>query len=228
MDVTSNLLKINKLISEYEKKYQKSPHSVQLVCASKGQPILKMLEAAKAGQHAFGENYVQEALKKMEELRDYPIEWHFIGPIQSNKAQKIATHFSWVQTIDDQRIALRLNDLRLPPLPPLNVLIQVNISEEATKSGAKPADVLALARYIKSLPNLNFRGLMAIPAPQHSLTDQRRECHKLFLLSQSLRDQGVDIDILSIGMSDDFEAAIAEGSTMIRIGSALLGSRLYG
>lgn len=226
MEVINNLLKINKLILEYENKYQKKPHSVQLVCASKGQSILKMLEAAKAGQRVFGENYVQEAMKKMEELRDYPIEWHFIGPIQSNKAPKIASHFSWVQTIDDQRIARRLSELRSPELPPLNCLIQVNISEEATKSGAKPADVLALARYIQTLPHLRFRGLMAIPAPHHALVDQRRECHKLFLLWQSLRDQGLDVDTLSMGMSEDFEAAIAEGATMIRIGSALLGKRL--
>lgn len=224
-EVSGNILKIKTLISEFEKKYHRAPDSVKLLCASKGQSILKMLEAVKAGQRCFGENYVQEALKKMTELQGHDIEWHFIGPIQSNKIPKVASHFHWVETIDDKHVADRLNAHRPKTMTPINCLIQVNISEEPTKSGVKTQEVSALAEHILSLPQLKLRGLMSIPGRHMTQADQRRECHKLYALWQSLRDKGFDLDTLSMGMSEDFEAAIAEGSTEVRIGTAILGTR---
>jgi pyridoxal phosphate enzyme (YggS family) len=224
-EISNNLLKIKTLISGFEKKYHRPPDSVKLLCASKGQSILKMMEAVRAGQRCFGENYVQEALKKMIELQGQDIEWHLIGPIQSNKIPKVAAHFHWVETVDDKHTAERLNAHRPTTMTPLNCLIQVNISDESTKSGAKQQEVIALAEHIASLPQLKLRGLMAIPALHKTQSDQRRECHKLHALWQSLRDKGFSIDTLSMGMSDDFEAAIAEGSTEVRIGTAILGAR---
>lgn len=223
-NIESNVIKIKELISTFEEKYHRPLKSVQLLCASKGQPIDKMREAIKAGLHTFGENYLQEALEKMQALQQEKIEWHFIGKIQHNKANKIANAFNWVQTIDTIEIAKRLNDAREGDIP-LNCLIQVNISRESSKSGVAPENVLSLAKTVQLLPNLRLRGLMAIPAPQTSMTLQREACHQLLLLWENLKMQGLDIDTLSVGMSSDFEAAIAEGSTMVRIGSALLGER---
>lgn len=223
--IEANLLKIKNLINEYEIKYDRPLHSVQLLGATKGQPLEKLKAVASLGLRTFGENYVQEAMEKMVSLTDYSLDWHFIGPIQSNKTGKIAAHFNWVQTLDDASIARRLQEMRPTHLPPLQCLIQVNISNETTKSGVTSEALFALADYCMTLPRLSLRGLMAIPAPQKKLDEQRREFHKLFLLWQSLKDRGFNLDTLSMGMSDDFEAAIAEGSTLVRIGSSLFGPR---
>lgn len=224
-DIAKNLSQIKNLIAQFEQKYARSPHSVSLLAASKGQSVEKIALAFAAGQRLFGENYLQEALKKMESLTGKNIEWHFIGPLQSNKTKKIAEHFSWVHSVDDMKNAKRLNDQRPDSLPRLNVCIEVNVNEETSKSGCRISDVARLAAYCQTLPRLALRGLMAIPAPQHDFTAQREEFHQLFLCWQQLRAEGVALDTLSMGMSDDFEAAIAEGATFIRIGTAIFGPR---
>lgn len=224
--VTSNLLAIRTLLAEYEKKYGREKNAVSLLAVSKGQPLEKIEAAYAAGQRLFGESYVQEALPKIAALSALSIEWHFIGPIQSNKTRKIAEHFAWVHSVADIKTAKRLNDQRPAHLSPLNICIEVNISHEATKSGVTPEAVLALANDCLSLPRLRLRGLMAIPAPQSTLVEQRQELHRLFLLWQQLRDEAkLSLDTLSMGMSDDLEAAIAEGSTLVRVGRAIFGQR---
>lgn len=185
-----------------------------------------MAETFKAGQNCFGENYLQEALPKMIALSNKSIEWHFIGSIQSNKTRNIAGHFAWVHSVDDMKIARRLNDQRPRHLPPLNICIEINVSHEATKSGIDFDKALALAQYCLTLPRLKLRGLMTIPAPMKNFNEQRNEFHKLFLLYQSLRGKGFTLDTLSMGMSGDFEAAIAEGSTLVRIGAGIFGERV--
>lgn len=224
--IEQNLSTIKTLISAYEKKYHRPPNSVRLVAASKTQPSEKIEFAYHAGQHAFGENYLQEALPKIAALSHLDIEWHFIGPIQSNKTKKIAEHFAWVHSIDDIKIAKRLNDQRPAHLPPLNICIEVNVSDEKTKSGVGMNDVMSLVTACGTLPKLKLRGLMAIPAIHHDFLEQRKEFHKLFTLYESLNTKGFSLDTLSMGMSDDFEAAIAEGATIIRIGTAIFGSRV--
>jgi pyridoxal phosphate enzyme (YggS family) len=223
--IKNNLATLKKLISEYEEKYHRKTDSVRLLAVSKGQTIEKMTEAFEAGQLCFGENYLQEALEKMAGLSDKAIEWHFIGPIQSNKTRKIAEHFSWVHSVDSLKIAKRLNDQRPSHLPPLNICIEVNVSEESTKSGVLPDDVISLAHDCLALPQLKLRGLMAIPAILENFADQRREYHKLFSIWTMLYESGIPLDTLSMGMSNDFEAAIAEGSTIIRVGRGLFGDR---
>lgn len=219
-----NIQKIKKLIADYEQKYHRQNGSVQLLASSKGQSIEKMTDAYNAGQRSFGENYLQEALEKIAILPP-DIEWHFIGTLQSNKTRKIAEHFAWVQSIGDMHIAKRLNDQRPIHLPPLNICIEVNISHEETKSGVIINEVLPLATYCLTLPRLKVRGLMTIPAHQHHFDEQRQSFHQLYILFQSLRQQNIPLDTLSMGMSEDFEAAIAEGSTMVRIGRAVFGER---
>lgn len=209
---------LNSKIAAYEEKYHRPSGSVELLAVSKGQPIEKILSVYHTGQRQFGENYLQEALPKIAALPD-DIIWHFIGPVQSNKTRKIAEHFHWVQSVDDLAIAKRLNDQRPAHLPPLNICIQVNIDNEPTKSGIAPEMVFDLATACLTLPRLRLRGLMSLPKRQASF-------HDLNNLFKSLCQQGISLDTLSMGMSDDFEAAIAEGSTMIRIGRALFGPRL--
>ncbi|MEN9316611.1 MAG: hypothetical protein RIS35_3004 [Pseudomonadota bacterium] len=203
--------------------------AVRLLAVSKTFPAEDVLALAGNGQVGFGENYLQEALDKMsrcEALRpDLAIEWHFIGPIQSNKTRPIAERFAWVLSVDRERIARRLSEQRPETLPALNVCIQVNVSGEATKSGCAPEEALPLARAISALPRLKLRGLMAIPEPTDDPGLQRRQCARLREVFERIRGEGLDLDTLSIGMSDDLEAAIAEGSTMVRIGTALFGSR---
>ena len=227
--IEQNIFTIKKLIANALKKYDREQDSVLLLAASKGQSVEKIMEATQAGQYLFGENYLQEALTKMNALSQQQvsneIEWHFIGPVQSNKTKKIAEHFAWVHSVDDNKIAKRLNDQRPQHLPPLNICIQVNVDDEATKSGVDIDHVLPLAEFCLSLPRLRLRGLMTIPKEQTELTLQRRTFHQLFLLKQSLSEKGFSLDTLSMGMSHDFEAAIAEGSTLIRIGTAIFGSR---
>lgn len=225
MTIEENLITIRKRIAEYEKKYGRREGTVRLLAASKGQSALKVEAALHAGQHEFGENYLQEALKKMSALTPNPIEWHFIGPIQSNKTRKIAENFAWAHGVDDEKIAKRLNDQRPPHLPPLNICIEVNVSDESSKSGVALNDALPLAKYCLSLPHLQLRGLMTIPAQTDDVNEQRSEFKKLYQLWENFRDQGIVLDTLSMGMSYDFEAAIAEGSTLVRIGRAIFGER---
>ena len=201
------------------------PTSVRLVAVSKTRPAEDLEAAFAAGQRDFGESYLQEALAKMRILAGHPLVWHFIGPIQSNKTRDIATHFHWAHSIDREKIACRLNDQRPAGLPPLNVCIQVNISGEASKSGSAPAAVPALAGAIAGLPRLRLRGLMAIPARTRDPARQRALFGQIKQLQDRLINQGLPLDTLSMGMSGDLEAAIAEGATMVRIGSAIFGDR---
>lgn len=208
--------------------------AIQLLAVSKTFPAQAVLEAMAAGQRAFGENYLQEGVEKIADVAraqpapsDTPVEWHFIGPIQSNKTRPIATSFAWVHTVDRLKIAQRLSEQRPPDMGPLNICLQVNISGEATKSGAKPGELLGLARQVALLPNLRLRGLMAIPEPQADPALQRAAFARLRLLADGLRADGVTIDTLSMGMSGDMEAAIAEGATIVRVGSAIFGNRNY-
>lgn len=199
--------------------------SVQLVAVSKTQPAAAVREAWQAGQQAFGENYLQEALEKQTQLTDLPLQWHFIGPIQSNKTRPIAEHFDWVHGVDRLKIAQRLNDARPIDLPPLNICIEVNVSNEASKGGVMPAELPALAHAVATLPRLRLRGLMTIPAPSEDLALQRRQFAALRELLETLRQNGLPLDTLSMGMSGDYTSAIAEGATMVRIGAAIFGAR---
>jgi len=187
------------------------------------------MEAHAAGQRAFGENYLQEALDKIAALKDRApdIEWHFIGPIQSNKTRPIAENFAWVHSVDRLKIAQRLSEQRPAALAPLNICIQVNVSGEASKSGCAPQDLPALAHAVAALPGLRLRGLMAIPEPASSEAEQRRPLRQLRELAEQLRAEGLALDTLSMGMSADLAAAIAEGATMVRIGTAIFGERHY-
>jgi len=223
--IKQNLSDVHLAIHRYEKKFGRPRHSVSLLAVSKNQSIEKIKEAIDAGQTAFGESYIQEALTKILALADHPIIWHFIGSIQSNKTKKIAEHFSWVQTVSSSLIAKRLNDQRPTHLPPLNICLQVNISQEQTKSGVNPEEVFTLAEYCSSLPRLTLRGLMAIPAPQNTFSEQVNIFHLLRLLFEETIKKYPSMDTLSMGMSDDLAAAIAEGSTMIRIGTKIFGER---
>ena len=204
---------------------QRAPAGVQLLAVSKTHSAAAIREALAAGQTAFGESYVQEALVKIAALADAPIEWHFIGPIQSNKTAAIAAHFAWVHSLDRLKIAQRLNDQRAARLPPLNVCLQVNISGEASKGGVSPAELEALAQAVHALPRLRLRGLMTIPAPESDPQRQRAPFHQLRLCLDRLNRQGLALDTLSMGMSDDLQAAIAEGATIVRIGTAIFGPR---
>jgi len=201
--------------------------SVTLLAVSKRFPAAAVREAVAAGQHRFGENLVQEAIDKIGALADLrrTIEWHLIGPLQSNKTRPAAEHFDWVHTVDRLRIAERLSAQRPAHLPPLNVCLQVNISGEPTKSGLDPAQVESTARAVIALPRLALRGLMAIPAPVEGIAAQRRAHRALRELLVALQSRGYALDTLSIGMSDDLEAAIAEGATIVRIGTAIFGTR---
>lgn len=225
MTIEKNLQMLKTLITDCEKKYGRELGSVSLLAASKGQSSDKIKVAYAAGQRQFGENYLQEALKKMSVLAPLPIEWHFIGQVQSNKTKKIAEHFTWVHSVTNEKMAQRLNNQRPPHLPPINICLEINISHEETKSGIKADELLPLANYCLTLPNIKLRGLMAIPAEHKNFIEQRKEFHKLFSIWQTLRDEGVPLDTLSMGMSGDFAAAIAEGSTIIRVGTAIFGER---
>lgn len=200
---------------------------IVLLAVSKTFAADDVRQAYAAGQHVFGESYLQEALDKIEALRDLAIEWHFIGPIQSNKTRAIAENFSWVHSVDRLKIAERLSAQRPENMPPLNVCLQVNVSGEGSKSGVAPGETLQLARQIAALPRLRLRGLMAIPAPARDPDVQRKPFAQLRELLQQLNAQGLALDTLSMGMSQDMQAAILEGATMVRIGSAIFGSRDY-
>lgn len=209
----------------------RQPGAVQLLAVSKTFGPEAVLEAVRAGQLAFGENYLQEALDKMAAVAagapGTALAWHFIGPIQSNKTRPIAEHFDWVHTVDRLKIAQRLSEQRPAQLAPLNICLQVNISGEASKSGVAPDEVAELARQVAALPRLRLRGLMAIPEPAEGYEQQRAPFARLRALYEQLRAEGLALDTLSMGMSADLKAAIVEGATIVRVGSAIFGSRNY-
>lgn len=201
-------------------------HQVALVAVSKTQPAQALAQAYRAGQRLFGENYLQEALDKQAELASLSdIEWHFIGPIQSNKTRAIAEHFAWVHSVDREKIARRLNDQRPPSLPPLQICLQVNLDEEMSKSGVSLEQLPELARAVAALPRLQLRGLMAIPAPKEDEREQRASFARLREALGALNARGLTLDTLSMGMSGDLEAAVAEGATLVRVGTDIFGPR---
>ncbi len=224
-NIPHNISQIKKQITEFEIRYHRKPHSVLLVAASKTQSIEKIRQAIKAGQRAFGENYVQESLEKIAILASENLDWHFIGAIQSNKTKKITEHFSWVHTVSEEKIAQRLNDQRPSHLPPLNICLQVNTSHEINKSGMNAENSLQLAEYCRTLPHLKLRGLMSIPALTESFAEQRKQFAELTRIFNHLNERGFQLDTLSMGMSHDMEAAIAEGATIVRVGTDIFGDR---
>lgn len=203
----------------------RAPSAIRLLAVSKTKPAAAVREAYAAGVRDVGENYLQEALNKQGELTDLPLTWHFIGPIQSNKTRAIAEHFDWVHSVDRLKIAQRLSEQRPDGLAPLNICLQVNVSGEASKSGCTPEELPALAQAIVQLPRLQLRGLMAIPEPTDDRATQEAAFAQVRQLQASL---GLQLDTLSMGMSHDLEAAIAQGATWVRIGTALFGARDYG
>jgi pyridoxal phosphate enzyme (YggS family) len=223
--IQKNLALVRNEISENELRFGRKIGSVKLVAVSKGQPIASIEEAYQLNQFAFGENYLQEALPKIAAFVDKKIEWHFIGPLQSNKIKKIAEHFDWVHTVSSITMAERLQQHRPTYLPPLNICLQVNISNEKTKGGVVTNEIFTLANNCQSFSRLRLRGLMAIPALPVSFEKQRNVFHSLHIILQKLQDTHTKLDTLSMGMSNDLAAAIAEGSTMIRIGSKIFGER---
>lgn len=212
-------------IGKAEQQYQRPAGSVKLLAVSKTRPVTDVQQALQAGQRCFGESYVQDALEKVTALAGETIEWHFIGPIQSNKTRPIAEHFDWVQSVDRLKIAQRLSEQRPPTLPPLNICLQVNISRDPAKSGVTPEQLLPLARDIALLPQLQLRGLMTIPTYSDNFEQQRQPFRDLRVCMETLQAEGFALDTLSMGMTDDMEAAIAEGATMVRIGTAIFGPR---
>jgi pyridoxal phosphate enzyme (YggS family) len=224
--IAANLQAARRAIAQAAQTANRRAEEIALLAVSKTFPAAALREAYRAGQHAFGENYLQEALDKMEALRDLPLEWHFIGPIQSNKTRAIAENFAWVHSVDRLKIAERLSAQRPAKLPPLNVCIQVNVSEEDTKSGIAPSEAAELAQAVAQLPNLRLRGLMAIPASADEFHAQRKPFAQLRELMQQLNAHGLQLDTLSMGMSQDMQAAIQEGATIVRIGSAIFGARV--
>lgn len=228
--ITQNINDIQKRITEAEIKYARKANSVRLLAVSKTRPVEDILAALQAQQRDFGENYLQDALEKMitiPKLVNNPnIKWHFIGPIQSNKTLAIAQHFDWIHSIDRLKIARRLSEQRATQQAPLNICIQVNTSGESSKSGVMAEEAIELAKEIARLPHLKLRGLMTIPANSNEMEQQRKPFHLLRQLKDEIVSQDIELDTLSMGMSNDMEAAIAEGSTMVRIGTALFGPRL--
>lgn len=223
--IAENIAKVGARIREAAQASQRDCAQIGLLAVSKTKPAEAIREAHAAGIRDFGENYLQEALEKQTQLSDLPLIWHFIGPIQSNKTRPIAEHFDWVHSVDRLKIAQRLSDQRPAHLPPLNICLQVNVSGEDSKSGCSPSELVELARAVTALPKLKLRGLMAIPEP----TDDVAAQHAAFARLRQLRDElELDLDTLSMGMSHDLEAAIAEGATWVRIGTALFGARDYG
>jgi pyridoxal phosphate enzyme (YggS family) len=229
--IPDNLQAVHHSIVAAARSVSRDPSGISLLAVSKTFGPNDVLEAVQAGQKAFGENYLQEALDKMTALRtaqpELRLEWHFIGPIQSNKTRPIAEHFDWVHSIEREKIAQRLSEQRPAHLPPLNVCLQINISGEVSKSGTVPEQAEELAHAIARMPRLKLRGLMAIPEPGDTFEQQRVPFRQLHQLFDRLREQGLALDTLSMGMSADMAAAIAEGATMVRVGTAIFGKRDY-
>jgi len=232
MSITDNLAQTKQGIQRVALAQGRDPASICLMAVSKTFGAEAVIEAADAGQRAFGENYLQEAVDKQQAVKslrpDLILEWHFIGPIQSNKTRPIAEHFDWAHTVDREKIARRLSEQRPVHMGPLNICLQVNVSGEASKSGIAPDDVLSLAQAVSALPNIRFRGLMAIPEAVDDFDDQRKPFAQLRELQLQLARAGIATDTLSMGMSADMAAAIAEGATIVRIGTAIFGKRDYG
>ncbi|MDR3352672.1 MAG: YggS family pyridoxal phosphate-dependent enzyme [Zoogloeaceae bacterium] len=228
-EITRNLQAVREKIWKTACSVARKPEGIRLLAVSKTHPVASLLEAIAAGQRDFGENYVQEGVGKIHVLRErlpeVPLVWHFIGPLQGNKTRLVAEHFDWVHTIDRIRIAERLAAQRPASLPPLQVCVQVNISGEATKSGVPPTEVPELCRAVAELPRLALRGLMSIPAPETDFERQRPALRALRQIFLALRDEGMALDTLSMGMTHDLEAAILEGSTLVRVGTAIFGTR---
>ena len=228
-DLIHNLEAVRQRIAMAAQVAGRDAGSVALLAVSKTFPAEDVRAAHAAGQHAFGENYVQEAITKIEALADLraTLDWHFIGPLQSNKTRPVAEQFDWVHSVDRLKVAQRLSEQRPDTLPPLNVCLQVNVSGEASKSGVSMAEAADVARQIAALPKLNLRGLMAIPEPAGNLDEQRVPHRRLRELFERLRDGGLALDTLSMGMSSDLEAAVLEGATIVRVGTAIFGARDY-
>jgi PLP dependent protein len=228
--ISDNLQAVRERIAQAALAAGRDAEKITLLAVSKTHPAARVVEAVEAGQRTFGENYVQEAVHKMDSVAaalgpQVALEWHLIGPLQSNKTRVVAERFDWVQTIDREKIAERLSSQRPETGAPLNVLVQVNISGEHSKSGVAPEAAVALAQAVARLPRLRLRGLMAIPEPTEDAALQRRRFRLLYELLEAARARGLALDTLSMGMSDDMEAAIAEGATMVRIGTAIFGAR---
>lgn len=224
-NIEKNLALVQQKIAQAAAAHQRAADSITLVAASKTQPVSAIEAAYLAGQRDFGESYLQEAEQKMAILHDKAITWHYIGPLQSNKTSRISELFDWVHSIDRLKIAQRLNDHRPPDRPPLNILLQVNVDNEASKSGIDLQQIMPLAEQIASLSRLKLRGLMAIPAQQTDFEQQRIPFRRMQQALQELQRHYPDCDSLSMGMSGDMQAAIAEGATLVRIGTAIFGSR---
>jgi len=224
-EINHRLQQVYQQILLYEQEFGRNPDSVKLLAVSKTRPAADLLAAHQAGQNRFGENYLQEALEKIQILKQLSLEWHFIGPIQSNKTRDIASHFDWVHSIDRLKTARRLSEQRADDLAPLQLLIQVNTSDEQSKSGCHFDELESLALAISKLPRIKLRGLMTIPAPSQEFEQQRIPFRKLRKALQQLNEKGLALDTLSMGMSGDMRAAIAEGATMVRIGTAIFGTR---
>ena len=227
--ISDNLQAVRSAIASACRSAGRNPESLRLLAVSKRFGVTDILEAIAAGQRDFGENYVQEALGKIAQLPRQPLRWHFIGPMQSNKTRDIAEHFDWVQSVDRLKIAQRLSQQRPPHLPALNVCIQVNLAGESSKSGCRPEQALELCHAVASLPQLRLRGLMAIPAPAATPVGNQAAFRGLHARAGAIRQAdlrgNVRFDTLSMGMSDDYASAIAAGSTMVRVGTAIFGAR---
>jgi PLP dependent protein len=228
-DLVHNLAAVQQRIARAAQLASREPRSVTLLAVSKTFPAEDVRAVHAAGQRAFGENYVQEAVTKIEALANLraSLEWHFIGPLQSNKTRPVAENFDWVHSVDRLKIAQRLAEQRPAHLPPLNVCLQVNVSGEATKAGVTPAEAAEIAHAIAALPQLRLRGLMSIPEPAETVEAQRAPHRQLRELFEQLRAGGLELDTLSMGMSADLEAAVLEGATLVRVGTAIFGARDY-
>ena len=223
--VTENLALISDLLQKAANEAGRDPASVNLLAVSKKQPLDKIRQAAAAGQRNFGENFVQEGVEKIEALAEFDLTWHFIGHLQSNKTRTVAEYFDWVHTIDKLKTARRLSDQRPDHLAPLNVCLQVNVDAEASKSGIAPAELPGLASACMELPGIRLRGLMCLPAIREDFEGQRVPFAALRHMAEELRQGGIDTDTLSMGMTADYRAAVFEGATIVRIGTALFGER---
>ena len=223
--VSANLVKVRKRIELACEAVGRAPDAVKLLAVSKTMPAQAVRDAFAAGQLAFGENYIQEGVDKIASLVDLPIEWHCIGPIQSNKTKLVAENFAWVHSIDRLKIAERLSAQRPAHLPPLQVCLQVNVDGGSNKSGVAPAELLALAQAVAKLPHLQLRGIMTIPEPTETEAATRAVHHQAKSLFDNLKAAGLTVDTLSMGMTGDLEAAVAEGSTCVRVGTAIFGAR---
>jgi len=229
-DIAHNLAQVRDKISAAATRCGRAPEEVTLLAVSKTKPASDVAEAIAAGQRAFGENYVQEGVDKIRYFQEQGIDgiqWHFIGPLQSNKSRLVAEHFDWCHTVDRLRIASRLSEQRPATLPPLNVLIQINISDEQSKSGIPLGELDTLAQQVVELPGICLRGVMAIPAPETDYDRQFAVARQMAVAFEGLKARYPTVDTLSLGMTDDMAAAIAAGSTMVRIGTAIFGARNY-